>query len=163
VAINHPGETAPKFVFYEEEDVQKERADRDKVLNEMGVRFTKKYYQVQYKLEDDDFDLTEPQAAAPQPVNPQPVFAEGDRPEPMGRDDADAIADAAAAQAAQEMENILAPVLKMIDAADSLEEIGAKIYDLYPTLDTARFQEILARAMLSAGGVGMGAVQGETQ
>lgn len=162
-AINYgPGETPPKFDFYEEEDVQGDRADRDKTLNEQGVRFTKKYYAAQYKLEDDDFDLADPSPTQPGPGAPAPQFAEG-RPEQMGRDDADAIADAAARQTAQEFETLLAPVLDMIESADSLEEIGEKIYDLYPTLDTDRFQEILARALLAAGGVGMGAVQGEVE
>jgi phage gp29-like protein len=51
------GTAAPRWGWYQEEDVQKDRADRDEVLSKQGVRFSKGYYQRTYKLEDDDFEI----------------------------------------------------------------------------------------------------------
>jgi phage gp29-like protein len=61
------------------------------------------------------------------------------------------IGDGAVDAAADEMGTMLRPLLTLIDQAQSLEEIGEALYDLYPRLDGARFQELLARAMLASG------------
>lgn len=50
---------APKIKIYEPKKVQKERAERDSILGSTGVKFTKKYYQDNYALAEDDFDLIE--------------------------------------------------------------------------------------------------------
>ena len=55
-----PGPPAPEFVFFEEENLQKERAERDEILNRQGVRFTDKYFQRVYNLDEGDFQLAEP-------------------------------------------------------------------------------------------------------
>lgn len=52
---------------------------------------------------------------------------------------------------------LLAPVMGMIEKAESYEEIGAKLYELYPGMDTSDFQTLLARAMIAAGLTGYGA------
>lgn len=50
---------APRFSFYESEDLQNERADRDAKLHNQNLRFTKKYYMTNYQLEEDDFEISE--------------------------------------------------------------------------------------------------------
>ena len=51
-----PGTPAPRWGWFQDEDVQKDRADRDEVLTRQGVRFSKGYYQRTYNLEDGDFE-----------------------------------------------------------------------------------------------------------
>ena len=57
--------SAPRWGWFQEENVQKDRADRDKILNEQGVRFSKDYYMRTYNLEDGDFEV-----GAPAPEQP---------------------------------------------------------------------------------------------
>lgn len=47
----------PRFRMYTAEDVDKTLADRDKVLTEQGISFTREYYRKSYNLQDEDFIL----------------------------------------------------------------------------------------------------------
>ncbi|MEQ8577577.1 MAG: DUF935 family protein [Balneola sp.] len=60
-AQNYTGK-APRVKIYEPKKVQKERADRDSILVNTGVKFTKKYYMDNYALAEDDFELIEKEA-----------------------------------------------------------------------------------------------------
>jgi len=42
--INFNSENMPKFILYKEEDVDKPLAERDQILVNTGIRFTKEYY-----------------------------------------------------------------------------------------------------------------------
>jgi len=52
----------PRFILYEEEDVDKSLAERDELLTHSGVRFRKSYFVSGYGLAEDDFDVTDPLA-----------------------------------------------------------------------------------------------------
>lgn len=56
--VNAPGVPTPALKWFVEEDTRKGLADRDKVLQETGVRFAKGYFVRQYGLQEDDFELT---------------------------------------------------------------------------------------------------------
>ncbi len=49
----------PNFELYAPEDVDLTLAQRDKILSETGVKFTKEYFIKTYGLEEDDFDIRE--------------------------------------------------------------------------------------------------------
>jgi SPP1 gp7 family putative phage head morphogenesis protein len=55
--LNYGDIPTPEFHFFEEEDIHKERADRDQILRNSGVIFTKEYYMKHYNLDEDDFEL----------------------------------------------------------------------------------------------------------
>ena len=57
--LNFPNQNIPVFEMYEEEDVDLTLAQRDKILSETGVKFTKEYFIKNYGLEDEDFDIRE--------------------------------------------------------------------------------------------------------
>jgi phage gp29-like protein len=78
------------------------------------------------------------------------VFAE-DAGILLGQMAVERIAAGAVAAGAEEMDAMLGPILDVIERARSLEEIGEALYDLYPALDGAKFQDLLARAMLASG------------
>lgn len=88
-------------------------------------------------------------------TEPATVFAEGDlaaiRAGISGQTALDHLGDQAIQAAADELDLMLRPLVMLIQGAQSYEEIGEKIFELYPKLDSRRFQELLARAMLSAG------------
>ncbi|MGD9504556.1 MAG: DUF935 domain-containing protein [Syntrophobacteraceae bacterium] len=79
----------------------------------------------------------------------------------LGQDWLDEMRSGATAAADAELQRMLDPVLTLVRDAKSLEEIGEKIFGLYPALDADRFQELLARAMFAAGLSGYGASQAE--
>jgi len=78
----------------------------------------------------------------------------------LGQPNVDRIGDRATEAAADQLERLLQPVIEYIQSADSLEEIGERLYEFYPRLDSNRFQELLARAMLTAGLTGFAAASG---
>lgn len=57
--INFPNAGIPVFSMYEEEEVDLTLAQRDKVLSETGVQFTKEYFIKNYGLEEEDFEIRE--------------------------------------------------------------------------------------------------------
>lgn len=52
---------APKFSQYEATDIDKNLAERDNILTQQGVKFTKEYYKKNYNLQDDDFEILAPE------------------------------------------------------------------------------------------------------
>ncbi len=50
----------PTFVIYEEEKVDKERAERDEVLSRAGVKWTKQHFIAEYGFEEDEFEIESP-------------------------------------------------------------------------------------------------------
>lgn len=55
--FNFNSPIVPKFEMYEEEDVDKNLAERDKILSEQGVKFTKNYYMKAYGFEEEDLEI----------------------------------------------------------------------------------------------------------
>ncbi|MBN1627115.1 MAG: DUF935 family protein [Deltaproteobacteria bacterium] len=154
--LNVSGGSPPVFGFYEEEDVQKDRAERDKTLNEQGVRFTKKYYGRVYNLEEDDFEISDQQTE----INNR-LFSEKTPDNKFTQEDADNLSTQGAIDAQEAISALLAPVMGMIKTSTSFEEIGERLYEFYPDLDSKKFQELLAKAMFAAGLTGYAAAEGE--
>ena len=57
--INFPNAEIPVFSMYEEEEVDLNLAQRDKVLSETGIQFTKEYFIKNYCLKEEDFEIRE--------------------------------------------------------------------------------------------------------
>ena len=57
--INFANAEVPIFELYEPEDVDLTLAQRDKILSDTGVKFTKEYFIKNYGLEEEDFDIRE--------------------------------------------------------------------------------------------------------
>jgi phage gp29-like protein len=75
----------------------------------------------------------------------------------FGQDAIDDLARRAAIAGQDAIGALLKPALDFIEEAESFEEIGEHLYGLYPQLDSARFQELLARAMFASTLTGYGA------
>jgi phage gp29-like protein len=144
VELNFAGATPPKFGFFQEEDIQKERSDRDINLDKQ-VKFTKKYFLRTYNLEDDDFELRNnvPENKAPQ--NRSGEFAEGSDP-----DTADAFTDRLDEEAAGLVEDLIGPVRDLVQRAKSFEEIRDGLLDLYPDMDTSDLGAMMQQALTAA-------------
>lgn len=56
--LNFGEGASPVFEFYTDKDGDKITAERDKILCDTGIRFTKDYYKKTYGLSDEDFELS---------------------------------------------------------------------------------------------------------
>lgn len=61
--------------------------------------------------------------------------------------------------AVDEMDKFLQPVFSFIEDATSMEEIGEKLFETYPTMNSKEFQELLTRALFVSALTGYGASQ----
>jgi phage gp29-like protein len=59
--INFLEAKPPRFEFFEEEDVKKEKADRDKVIFDMGFRFSEEYLVREYGYQEGDLKEEAPE------------------------------------------------------------------------------------------------------
>ena len=55
--INHGEMPLPRIKLNKKEAVVEESAERDKILSEIGVKFTKEYFKKRYNLAEGDFSL----------------------------------------------------------------------------------------------------------
>jgi phage gp29-like protein len=138
--LNIARAAAPTFGFFEEEDIQEERAGRDEKLNRQGVTFTKKYYMRTYNLEEDDLELRNETPASPG----NNEFAET---EP---DVADAYADRMDKEGAGLIDELIEPIRKLVQSASSLEEIRDGLIDLYPDMEAGDFAALMEQALTAA-------------
>lgn len=149
--LNFMDAVAPEFAFFEEEDIQKDRAERDGLLTKQGVRLSEDYYRRTYNLEEGDFVLGEPQPSGPGPgQGPEnPAFAEKRADNQFSQEDTIQVSQEGTKAAQKAIQGLLEPILKDIAGVGTYEEIGEIIYKRYPHLDDSRFQDLLARAMFT--------------
>lgn len=135
----------PKFIFFEEDQVDMATAERDEKLTAQGVKFTKSYYVKAYGLDEEDFELGPPAPAAP-PAS----FAEDTRTEDQIVTD-DLIELLSKGQMVKEVgDELIQPVLDFIDGAGGYEEAMSGLLDLYPKMKVATLQKLLTNAQATA-------------
>jgi len=157
--LNVPNALPPEFTWFEEDDVQQDRAQRDTELTNQGVRFTASYYSRVYNLEDDDFTLNEPSPSEPIPEKtpesekqPNPDFAE----DVQSVDTADVMADRVDQQSSSMLDDLLSPIRDLVMTTTSLEEIRDQIIDRYPEMNSSDLGPLMQQAMTAAKFAGMG-------
>lgn len=142
----------PKFIMYEEKDVDKTLAERDAhlvpVLTQSGQKLSKKYLQKSYNFEDDDLEEVKYQPPT------QPLFKEFEH-EKDAQKGIERVSEMGVLEFAGAVEKMLEPVLKMVEAGADFEDIQKKVIELFPKMDTKEIEELIARGLLvsSVGGV----------
>ena len=142
--LNVAGAQPPVFAWFEEDDVQLDRSERD---NNLGARieFTPAYYQRVYNLEPGDFTLRSRDAGT------GGQFAETDpRPLVSAQDRADVIAGRLDTEAGPLTDAMLAPVRDLVAGAASITEIRDGMFDLYPDLPSGDLATLMQQAMAAA-------------
>ena len=139
--LNVAGAAPPAFEFVKEEDVQKDRAERDKTLNEQGVDFTKKYYCRTYNLAEDDFELSRAN-----PAGSQDFADTGDDPTPG--DTLGALGDKTLAEA--DLGGLMGPVEKLLARVSTLAEFRDGLIELYADMDDSDLGALMEKALLLA-------------
>lgn len=155
-------ERLPQFVLYEEADVDKTLADRDRVLFDLGFRPTKAYFTDAYRLKADHFEVD---ANAGKPAAAGAAFAEG---KAGGEGDPQALIDAIAERLTPEQlqfqaERFLKPVIALIGRSRSYSEAMEGLAELYPEMNTGDLQAVIERAIFIADTIGRVSADADSQ
>ena len=138
--INFSGQDIPQFEMYEIEDVDLNLAQRDKVLVDCGVKFTKEYFIKNYGFDEDDIEIAEVQKPST-----FKQFNES-KDENVGQDEIDGLFDLISAEELQSISNdMLKPLLKQLSKCKTEDEFR-KILD-EKNLKTDVFEEILSKTL----------------
>lgn len=146
--INFGSGSRPKFLFYEEEEVDQALATRDKTLADTGqIRFTKKYFVTNYGFAEDDIEMD----GGSQPKPEEFAASDGNtdsgiETERQAREDVDGLIDGLPDTALQaQMEETLKPLIDMINGAKDYNEILSKLAGLYTDMNTDQLEKLLER------------------
>ncbi len=115
-------------------------------------------------LPEDGETILNPQPAGAQPDMPDSAealkrLALKSAPERFSQDALENLSGQAVETSQAAIEALLIPVFEAVNDAGSFQEIGAKLYELYPGLNTDEFQILLTKAMFAASLTGYGAAQ----
>lgn len=130
----------PRFVMYEEKDVDMSLAQRDQTLSSTGqVKFTKEYFKRNYGFKDDEIDISLEQA--------KPEFSESNKSIEKSAFDI--------SQFDELTQSVLKPIFEMINESKSYNEIQDGIIEKFPELNTSDLEDYLAKGILLATGSGI--------
>lgn len=140
---------APTYDLWEQEQIDKAMAERDKDLTDAGVRFTDAYWARTYNLHEGD--LAPPPAIVAAAQQEPASFAEPAlRPvlDQLALDQA--IESLAAEQLQEQAEQALLPIIEALQRGRDEAEVLGLLAETSPALDAAALQEMLARLMFVA-------------
>jgi len=164
----------PKWKFFEEEDVNKDKSDRDKNLKDIGVDFNKKYFVNNYNLEEDEFEIKQT-APVPEPLKkslypPKPTdgqpgqialsrfrsfwnkyirrldFSEAEKKD-FGQSIIDSIPDKALQYG---IEQTIKPIIELAQSTTSRDEFLSKLAMQYPNMKTDELENLLVKSIFIA-------------
>ncbi len=141
--INFANEEVPIFEMYEEEDVDLTLAQRDKILSETGVKFSKEYFIKTYGLNDEDFEIRE----FNYPIQ-EPQFKEfkEENIDHKGQEEIENlykfICNNELSEKAQEM---ISPLISLIENCEDYEDVYEILTD--KNLQSKKFDESLQKAL----------------
>lgn len=165
----------PKFVLYEEEDVDMNLANRDKILFDTGVKFTKDYYQKAYGFVETDFDISEAMPEVKDEVidenideeidTEKPKFSKHKHFEELTNDQKiiDNEADGFVKLSKKEMDNYLKPVIDFINKKADFSSAINNIASVYPELDSSKLEREIANRLFAADVIGRLSVNSEIE
>jgi phage gp29-like protein len=141
--INFSTADIPVFEMYASEDVDLTLAQRDKILSDTGVKFTKEYFIKNYGLEDEDFDIREdilPTAT--------PNFSEFKEETPIVQGQKqieDLFKFLSETELSKQAQNMLSPLISLLESCDDYEEAYELLTD--KNLKSKKFEQTLQKAM----------------
>lgn len=138
--FNFPNSEIPTFEMYEIEDVDLNLAQRDKILSETGVKFSKEYFLKTYGLEEEDFEIKEDV-----PLNTQFVqFSQ--EPHIEGQDQIDNLFNfLAETELSEKAQKMIAPLLSLLENCETYEEAKELLTDR--NLHTKQLEQSIQKAI----------------
>lgn len=161
---------APVFVLYEESEVDKRLAERDKILFDSGIRFTKTYISKSYGLEDNDFELAEaiptPTAEVDSVQQPAAPVVADFAAQTIDADTVQAaiesvVAKTSSAEYRQQAMDVITPIAKLVKNATSFEQVQKGLIRTFGDMDTKRFSARLGTQVAVTGALGAKTIEDE--
>lgn len=137
-------EEYPKFILYDEKDVDLPLAERDETLNRMGIKFTPKYIKDAYFLDDDDFTLQESKLVIDEEQNFQEKKDEISEEQKAIEKLTEFFDDE---KLQEQIEPTLNPLFTCIKEGGNYNECMEELVQIFPKMKTNELEEILAKAM----------------
>lgn len=142
-AWNFPGATPPRVQRRMEDPAAlKALADRDKVIVDMGHKLSREYIERTYSVELAEESADAP-PAPPAPA-PGPEFQEDDEDGP------DVLSRRLQEEAAPLIEELYAPIRRIVEEADSLEDVRDRLLEAHGDMDVADLAALMQRALTAA-------------
>jgi len=139
--LNFSTNEIPVFEMFAPEDVDLVLAQRDKILSDTGVKFTKEYFIKNYGLEDEDFDIREDVL----PVSPSFKEFKEETPIIPGQKQIDELFEfLAQTELTPNAQKMLAPLISLIENCNDYDEVYELLSD--KNLHSKKFEQSLQKA-----------------
>ena len=141
--INFANAEVPIFEMYAPEDVDLTLAQRDKILSDTGVKFTKEYFIKNYGLEEEDFDIREDVI----PINTNfKEFKEDEEHLVPGQTQIEELFKfITEGDLNKQAQSMLSPLIKLFESCESYEEAFELLTD--KNLQSKKFEETIQKAL----------------
>lgn len=152
--LNFNVDILPTFELFEQENIDKLQAERDKLLTEIGVGFTAQYIHRTYGFEDGDIIM--------QAVEKADKSAKtADFAEPIPKSVIETIGEQLDVEGEAHVEYWLQSIRDQLGQAESLEDFRNQLDSLIPELSYAEYGELLAWGSTAAQFAGRQSVEDE--
>ncbi len=138
--INFANQDVPIFEMYQEEDVDLTLAQRDKIISECGVKFTKEYFIKTFGYEDEDFEIIKNAPSDSQ-------FSQfKEEPEIEGQIQIDELFKfLSESELSVQAQKMLNPLISLLESCESFEEAIELLTD--KNLKSAQFEQSIQKAI----------------
>ena len=141
--INFPNADVPKFELYQEEDVDLALAQRDKILFDSGVKFTKEYFIKTYGFEEEDIEIRE-DVILPTATSQYSQFNEEAIIEGQKQID-ELFKFLSEVELNRQSQKMIAPLLSLLETCESYEEAYELLTD--KNLHTKQLEQSIQKAL----------------
>ena len=141
--INFANAEVPVFELYEPEDVDLTLAQRDKILSDTGVKFTKEYFIKNYGLEEEDFDIRED--IIPASPNFKEFKEEEDKLVPGQAQIENLFKFITEGDLNKQAQSMLSPLIKLFESCENYEEAFELLTD--KNLRSKQFEQTIQKAL----------------
>ena len=141
--INFANAEVPVFEMYEPEDVDLTLAQRDKILSDTGVKFTKEYFIKNYGLEEEDFDIRED--IIPASPNFKEFKEEEEKLVPGQAQIENLFKFITEGDLNKQAQSMLSPLIKLFESCENYEEAFELLTD--KNLHSKQFEQTIQKAL----------------
>ena len=141
--INFANAEVPVFELYEPEDVDLTLAQRDKILSDTGVKFTKEYFIKNYGLEEEDFEIRED--IIPASPNFKEFKEEEEKLVPGQAQIENLFKFITEGDLNKQAQSMLSPLIKLFESCENYEEAFELLTD--KNLHSKQFEQTIQKAL----------------
>jgi len=144
-----PKADLPYFKLYLPQSINKEQAERDKILSDIGVKFQPEYMKKTYNLDDNDFEMGEPTGPgeAPDAGGPIPGLSMFAKTYPDQESIDNAVKNIPASVLEKQANGILKPIIDLVNSSNSYDDVLDNLLDTFPEMDFDSLESMVKQAI----------------